>query len=164
MNYIQISDILSDDTLAFSLAGAPRIDTLPEDERNNVLNKAVEISLYERMPSTAVLDFLIASGIDFIGILSDVEAIAMQQSVWLEAISKHNKIDIKYTAMSDVEFGRDSLTSESNLLICADRKELTRHALGGGRMLPFSTETQFEFIIEQLTNAQAGDYATPDAK
>ena len=72
----------------------------------------------------------------------------MQQSIWFEAISKNKGIDIMYTAMSDVEH------SEDTMLIAEDRDALIRQGQAGGRILPFSTETQMPFIIETLNLPQ----------
>ncbi len=144
MIYIETSNILSDDTLGFSMGGAPNHEQLPKEKRDTVLNKAIEIKLYERLPSTAVLDFLLTEKIPFIAVLSQVEVIAEQQRAWFDAISKHVNLEIMYTDFQEVE------NDEDTLLIAEDRYALKRHAQQGGKILPFSSHTQFQFIIEQL--------------
>ncbi|WOL24979.1 hypothetical protein [Vibrio phage PG216] len=146
MIYIETSNILSDDTLGFAMAAAPQVDKLEKKERDNVLNKAVEVKLYERLPSTAVLDFLLNQKIPFIAVLSKVEVIAEQQRAWFDAIGKHLNIDVMYTDFQEVEHNLDTL------LIAEDRHELKRHAQNNGRILPFTTETQFQFIIDHLSS------------
>ncbi|AGB07075.1 hypothetical protein [Vibrio phage XZ1] len=144
MIYIETSNILSDDTLGFAIAGAPQIDQLEKKERDNVLNKAIEVKLYERLPSTAVLDFLLNQKISFIAVLSKVSVIAEQQRAWFDTLGKQLNVDVMYTDFQEVEHTRDTL------LIAEDRHELKLHAQKDGKILPFSTHTQFQFIIDHL--------------
>lgn len=80
------------------------------------------MKLYERLPSTSVLDFALNQRIPFIAILSKIKPIADQQRVWFDAIGKHMNVDIMFTEFQDVEHDADTL------LITEDRDELVAHA------------------------------------
>lgn len=147
MNYIEITDILSDDTLGLSLAGAPILDDLDQKERDNVLNKAIEVKLYERLPYTVVTDTIIAREVEVTAILSDIKSIASQQVKWINSVNSLSSsgFSIKTCLSSEV------IPTEDSLLIAEDKKSLKKFSRAGGKILPFSNATQYQFIIEQLT-------------
>lgn len=142
--FIDTANILSNDVLAFSMAGVPELDNLPQKERDSVLLKAIDVKIYERMPATVVMEFIMSNNLPTVAILSNVEAIAEQQMVWFEALSKHIKFDLMYCKPEDV------LHSEETLVISHDRDLLVRQGKAGGRILRYDNERQFQFIINNL--------------
>ncbi|AUR85829.1 hypothetical protein NVP1081O_094 [Vibrio phage 1.081.O._10N.286.52.C2] len=145
MTFIEISDILSDDTLGFAMAGVQNIEALSAKERDTVLNKAIEVKLYEKLPATTLFDDVLSSKTPITVILSDIEPIAAQQQAWISAVEAHAKLTIPTIRFADIE------TIEGDLMIASRSSALIKHGARGGRVLAFSTHTQFPFIIDKLS-------------
>lgn len=143
--YVEISNIITNDTLGMVMAIGCPIENVPQKKRNEILTTLTKNKYYEQLPGTFVAEMIVQRKTPVKLVLSTVGVIAEQQTTWVQnVIAPH--MDIEVVEFSDIE------STPETLLIAENRPMLVKHGAKGGMILPYTTNSQLEYIMQTIHN------------